>query len=151
MNVSIDMCAQLSDSDAIRAAERQIKVVNPLAQKGWDALVLSNPNHSFFHGSSWAEVLSATYKYTPCYFVESDQDRLVALFPVMEVDSFLTGRRGISLPFTDECQPLVTDASFYPGMLQKIIQHGARRRWNYLECRASVPFLLRAHARDFRG
>ena len=43
----------------------------------------------------------------------------VPLLPLMEVDSWLTGRRGISLPFTDECEPLYPDAESFKNLLQK--------------------------------
>ena len=71
----------------------------------WDSRLNHFPGATFFHGAAWARVLHSTYGYQPVYFATVEQDRLRSLLPVMEVNSWLTGRRGISLPFTDDCLP----------------------------------------------
>jgi hypothetical protein len=80
-------------------------------------------------------VLSETYQYTPLYFTLVDNGKLLALIPVMEVNSYLTGRRGVSLPFTDYCEPLITDGIQFDTLFQQIIEYGKRRKWRYLELR----------------
>src|SRR6188472_2312476 len=127
MRASTDTCVHPRDAEELCSARRAIKIGNPLHEASWNASILSHQDYSFFHSTSWAEVLQATYGYIPSYFCDYDQDRLAALFPVMEVNSVLSGRRGVSLPFTDECPPLVSDASLYPGLLRKVIEHGRDR------------------------
>jgi hypothetical protein len=68
-----------------------LQIINPITYPGWDDLLLSTPDCSFFHSSAWARVLAESYSYTPKYFTMMDDGRLVALIPVMEVNSFLTG------------------------------------------------------------
>src|ERR1700741_4502663 len=75
--------------------------VNPITQPGWDAMVAKHQDGSFFHSAAWASVLTDSYGYSPRYFVVKENDALRALLPVMEVNSRFTGRRGVSLPFTD--------------------------------------------------
>jgi hypothetical protein len=53
----------------------------------------------------------------------------------MEINSALTGRRGVSLPFTDECQPLGFSSGDYRETLQELTAVGRQRRWKHLECR----------------
>src|SRR5437588_684822 len=77
--------------------------LNPLERPGWDELILSHREASFFHTAGWASVLQDTYGHTPHYFGVLEGERLSALLPLMEVNSLWTGRRGVSLPFTDEC------------------------------------------------
>jgi hypothetical protein len=60
---------------------------------------------------------------------------LPALLPVMEVNSWLTGRRGVSLPFTDECAPLCADADSFRRLFREALEYAKVRAWNYLECR----------------
>jgi hypothetical protein len=75
----------------------------------------------------------------------------------MEVFSPLTGRRGVSLPFTDLCFSL---GSAEAGALHKAaLTEGQRRGWRYLECRssddgwpgASPSLSFWGHAIDLRG
>ncbi len=135
MRASADICVHPRDVERRCSSQRAIRIVNPLHEASWDASILSHQDYSFFHSASWAEVLHDTYGYTPSYFCDYDQDRLTAVFPVMEVNSVLTGRRGVSLPFTDECPPLVSDESVYPELLRQVIEHGKARKWKYFEGR----------------
>ena len=58
----------------------------------WDELLLTSDQSIFFQTSAWAKVLCESYNYTPLYFITKDDDRLSSLIPVMEVNSFLTGK-----------------------------------------------------------
>lgn len=120
--------------------------VNPLEETGWDAALQSFPSSSIFHTAAWAKVLQATYGYTPVYFTLRESGCLRALLPLMEVDSWLTGKRGVSLPFTDDCEPLCSDAGALTGMLKKVMEYGAERNWRYLECRGGKEFFAGAPA-----
>ena len=120
------------------AGQTQIAVLNPLEEPGWDALVETHPENSFFHSCAWARVLQETYGHRPTYFCCVSDRKLVGLLPVMEVCSPLFGRRAISLPFTDFCHPLpaARELNWDPYELAK--QRGQRRAWRYLECRGGV-------------
>jgi len=83
-------------------------VVNPLEHPKWDALLIGHSGKSFFHSSSWARVLNETYGHKPAYICRFEDGQLKQLLAIMEVSSPLTGRRGVSLPFSDFCPPLTT-------------------------------------------
>ena len=83
-----------------------IEIINPIEYPNWDELLLTSDQSIFFQTSAWARVLCESYNYTPLYFITKDNGRLTSLIPVMEVSSFITGKRGISLPFTDYCPPI---------------------------------------------
>src|SRR5437868_4430600 len=85
------------------------EIIDPTTEPAWDRLVKSRPESTFFHTSAWARVLNSAYGYKPLYFVKREGEKLSAAVCVMEVDSFLTGKRGVSLPFTDFCEPLAED------------------------------------------
>jgi CelD/BcsL family acetyltransferase involved in cellulose biosynthesis len=112
---------------------------NPLEHDDWDAQLENSSAASFFHSSAWAKVLQGTYGYHPVYFTLGDSGCLRTLLPFMEVDSWLTGRRGISLPFTDECTPICPDADTLKILFQEAIHYADKRAWRYLECRGSRP------------
>jgi hypothetical protein len=53
----------------------------------------------------------------------------------MDVRSWLTGRRGVSLPFTDFCEPLLAGKSAPPEVIDPLIELGRERHWKYFEVR----------------
>ena len=116
-------------------------IVNPLDFPHWNESLRSLPGHSFFHTSSWAEVLHRSYGYKPVYFTMWEGDVLSALLPCMDINSFLTGRRGVSLPFTDYCEPLVSNAALFPEMLAAAIAFGKKQNWKTLEFRGGETFM----------
>lgn len=136
-----------------------IPPVNPLEDPLWDTKLAACPGATFFHGSAWARVLHDTYGFQPVYFTLGGPERIDALLPLMEVNSWLTGRRGIGLPFTDECAPLCPDAGGFAPLYACALAHARSRNWKYLECRggrslfgdvpASTSFY--DHLLDLRG
>jgi lipid II:glycine glycyltransferase (peptidoglycan interpeptide bridge formation enzyme) len=57
----------------------------------------------------------------------------------MEVDSVLTGRRGISLPFTDECEVLGGDERMRRAIFRQLVIRATERGWKYIELRGRLP------------
>jgi hypothetical protein len=53
----------------------------------------------------------------------------------MEVNSWITGRRGIALPYTDECEPLYSDPASIQRLLQAALEYGRSRGWKSVEWR----------------
>lgn len=108
---------------------------NPSEHSDWDAQLANHPNFSFFHNAAWSKVLTSTYGYAPVYFITREGSQVQSLLPLMEVDSWLTGRRGIALPFTDDCEPLDNDEASFQELFQSAIEFGKSRGWKYVECR----------------
>ncbi len=108
-----------------------IHIINPLEYPGWDEFVLAHPNATIFHSTNWVKVLKKTYGYEPVYFTLSSNEG-VSVFPVMEVNSPVTGLRGVSLPFADYCEPLLYDDSEFEELYREIVEHGRRRNWKYV-------------------
>lgn len=87
-------------------------------------------------------MLHETYGHRPFYFCTISHGQLEALFPVMEVSSPLTGRRGVALPFSDFCPAL--PASRYPlheKLVAGAMEQGRKNGWRYLEFRDAQPAL----------
>ena len=109
-----------------------VRRVNPIEDPGWDARVRAWPETSFFHEAAWARVLHGAYGFRPCYFTDDDAR---SLLPIMEVDSWLTGRRGVALPFTDESAPVCGDGASWDRLWREALDYARARGWRYLECR----------------
>ena len=84
---------------------------NPLQDARWQDFVDRHPQGSVFHGTDWLEALWRTYGYEPVvYSTCPPTGELTNGVVLCRVNSWITGHRLVSLPFTDHCEPLVQDA-----------------------------------------
>lgn len=118
-----------------------ISIVDPTKTENWDELVLSFPSYSFFHSSDWARVLNETYNFTPHYLKVTESGDTKAVLPLMEVDSLFTGRRAVSLPFSDFCEPLVSSGANLKRIRHKVIDYSKEKGFHSLELRDSEVHL----------
>ena len=138
--------------------QSEIQIINPADEEGWNTLLRTSVQGSFYHSSNWAKVLAESYGYTPMYFTMVMHGVLKALIPVMEVNSWITGKRAVSLPFTDYCEPIMTENGLFPDLMEALLSQGRKAKWKSIELRpvnalpeqylpASVYF---GHALDIR-
>lgn len=132
-----------------RDSADEIEVLNPCSQEDWNEEIFRTPGGSFFSTANWAEVLEKSYSYEPVYLTIRKQAALKALLPVMEVDSYLTGKRGVSLPFSDYCEPIVTDAAQFHELFTAALALGKKRRWRYLELRGGGDFFNKPESSEW--
>jgi hypothetical protein len=111
-------------------------LTNPLADSEWDDAINMHPDATIFHSTAWARVLVDTYGHRPCYVQMSLNGNLLALVPMMEVQSVLTRSRGVCLPFSDSCAPLTFSSFGHELVVQKLQQIARERRWSYFELRS---------------
>lgn len=112
-----------------------IQIINPTEYPQWDDLLLPNHRSSFFLTAAWAKVLSESYNYKPLYFAVVDNGKLNSLVPLMEIKSLLTGKRGVSLPFTDECPCIFAGKDYYTAVMEGLIKYGKQAEWKHIELR----------------
>jgi hypothetical protein len=143
VQILLDMLRRPTVSEADRGSGA-VRRVNPLNHPGWDARLAAHPECSFFHSAAWASVLAETYRCSPVYFTVFSGDCLVALLPVMEMNSWLTGRRGVALPFSDECEPLGDGSRLKGTLIPEVLQYGRGRDWKYFECRGGKALFNQA-------
>src|SRR5881392_307166 len=135
------MLRSLPQPDATKGVEpagRPLKAIllNPLLDATWDTAVRNHPDATIFHSTAWARVLVDTYGHRPCYVQISLYGNLLALIPMMEVQTVLTKSRGICLPFSDYCAPLTFSSFGHELVTQKLKQIAHERCWSYFELRS---------------
>jgi CelD/BcsL family acetyltransferase involved in cellulose biosynthesis len=119
----------------------QVERIDPFAGDRWDSLVTPRADHSIFHRSAWARVLAETYGHRPFYLSIVAAGAGEALVPLMEVNSPVTGRRGVSLPFADFAGPLWSAPHQASEAYEAMLELAKERKWKRLEIRgdASPP------------
>ena len=118
----------------------EMRICDPVRNPGWDHLVALHRDAGCFHTSAWAKVLQQTYNHHPFYLRFSRGRRLTALVPLMEVRSPFTGRRGVCLPFSDTCEPLIFDRDAVDLVRDRVVRFAQERRWKHLEIRGGKLF-----------
>ncbi len=130
-----------------------IKIINPLQEKEWNKDIIKFEHYSFFHTSWWANTLFETYNYKPVYFTLIKNDSLHAVVPCMEIKSKFTGRRLVSLPFSDFCEPLFNSIDDSEILKDFIFDYCETNGLNYIEFRTSetrFPFETEQFRMDLR-
>jgi len=104
--------AQARHPRAAAAGSLAPVLLDPLADPRWERLLRRAPQACAFHHPRWLGLLHAQYRYpmTACA-VAGDDGELLAGLPVARVESRLTGRRLVALPFSDHCAALVADGA----------------------------------------
>jgi hypothetical protein len=132
--------------EKISGKSLQMRILDPIHEPVWDNVVTLHRDANCFHTSAWAKVLHQTYGHRPFYLQFSCGRRLAALIPLMEVRSPFTGRRGVCLPFSDACEPLVFDPEVIELVKDRLIRFAQERRWRYLEIRGGKFFRVASNS-----
>lgn len=118
---------------------KEVQLIDPTATELWDNYILAHGNCTFYHSSAWSRALSESYGYVPFFFSIISHGVLEAAIPCLEVNSMITGRRVVSLPFSDFCEPIVSDLDTYRYLIDYIIEFGKKAGWRTAEFRAGNP------------
>ncbi len=113
-----------------------IDTIDPLTDPRWKSFVDLHPGASVFHHPYWLDALHRTYQFKPLVFTtarpgEALTDGLV----FCPVRSWITGKRWVSLPFSDHCD-LLADS---PETRWHLAEHFARslpHDFDYAEIRS---------------
>lgn len=115
--------------------------INPINDPNWDNLLLTSGDFSFFHTAAWARVISRSYGYEPAYFFRTENGRLSFVMPLMSIASPVTGRRGVSLPFSDFCDFFGPNDLYLDDVVRAVLDYGRHIRWDYVEWRTTGDFV----------
>jgi CelD/BcsL family acetyltransferase involved in cellulose biosynthesis len=122
------------------ARPRAVYQIQPLQDPRWAEFVDRHPRCSVFHTVAWLNALHRTYGYQPIAYTTSPPGiRLEDGLVFCRVASWITGRRLISLPFSDHCEPLVNDASDAQIFFSALEQTLHREKLRYIEIRPMQP------------
>ena len=110
---------------------------DPVTDPRWPRLLQRHPEASIFHSREWLEAIRRTYGYEPVGYTTSSGDELTNGLVLCRVRSWLTGKRLVSLPFSDHCQPLASDQDL-SGILQHLRSGRKKEGYKYIELRPAA-------------
>ena len=124
----------------------KIFMLDPLADARWSRLVDRHPRASVFHTRGWLEALHRTYGYEPVVYTStSPSEELANGIVFCRIASWLTGRRMVSLPFSDHCEPLVDNREEWEFLTTSMIAMARSEGYRHVEIR---PLFDPAPGRD---
>jgi len=124
-----------------------VYIIDPLQDIRWEQFLQVHHDACLFHSTAWLGALQRTYGYTPLVYTTSrPREPLRDGMVFCRVDSWLTGRRLVGLPFSDYCAPLIDSpesVSLFSAVLERELQEQQLR---YIEVRPlqQVGFPCRA-------
>ncbi len=123
-------------SQRVEHAASHAYEIGPLSDRRWDAFVAGHPQSSVFHSTNWLAALKAVYGYESIVVTTSaPTGPLTNGLVFCRVKSWLTGRRLVSLPFSDHCDPLIGSADELDALLVHMKQQVTKEKWKYFEIR----------------
>jgi Acetyltransferase (GNAT) domain len=110
--------------------------LDPIRDSRWAAFVENHRDSSVFHSRGWLQALRDAYGYkfvvvSTC----SPEQKLTNGIIFCRVESWLTGRRLVSLPFSDHCEPLIDGTVGVDQLLLHFKRQVHEGQWKYLEIR----------------
>jgi CelD/BcsL family acetyltransferase involved in cellulose biosynthesis len=97
-----------------------IVCVDPRSDQLWRRLVDQVPS-GVFHSPGWIQVLTDTYGWeASAYVLLDDQGEPKAGIPYCRITDML-GERIVTLPFSDYCDPLVSDAECWRSLVDRLV------------------------------
>lgn len=117
----------------------EIYRIDPLKDPRWPVFLQRHPHASIFHTTGWLEALRRTYGYQPVAFTTSAPAQVLTdglLFCC--IDSRFTGRRLVSLPFSDHCELLSSTPENLTIFLHFLQQNLKKEKWRYVELRPLI-------------
>ena len=121
---------------SISKVSKAVHRIDPREDPRWSGFLEKHPLASVFHSAAWLDALSRTYGYEPvAYTTSSDDGELESAIVFCRVESQLTGRRLVSLPFSDHCDALVDSKDDLQLLSEKVAEESTGEQWRYIEMR----------------
>jgi Acetyltransferase (GNAT) domain len=128
-------------SDVVAArGRRPVYTFQPLTDPRWGRLLEQHPSSSVFHTAAWLDALHRTYGYVPTAITTcppGTELRNAAVF--CRVESWLTGRRLVALPFSDHCDLLADSTADLALLVSALREEVHRQNLRYVEARPLRP------------
>ena len=110
--------------------------IDPLTDHRWDQFLQQHARASIFHTRGWLEALRRTYGYELAVYTTCPRHQELSNGMVFcQIRSLLTGRRLVSVPFADHCEPLVDSVDDYNEILAFLRDKFGNETFKYIEIR----------------
>ncbi len=117
----------------------KIVFVDSLEDERWDRFVEMHPNGWIYHLSAWKLLLEKSFSHIKGFCIaqiSNTNNEICAGLPIFEVNSFLTGKRLVSIPFGTLCDPLYYHEDDLRVIADCAIQLADSHKCSFIEIRS---------------
>jgi FemAB-related protein (PEP-CTERM system-associated) len=109
----------------------------------WHTSIEEQAKNSFYYDQRWLGILTTFYGYRIIRLTTTTEDgQITGFLPLCAVNSPLTGRRLVNLPFSDQCPLLATDEASANDLVEQALRLARQQKVKYLELRTGTNKLL---------
>ena len=115
-----------------------ITIVDPIKDSRWDQFVENHPFGWIVHLSGWKTVLENSFPHIKGHYLallDHTNNEIRAALPIFEVNSWLLGKRMVSIPFATVCDPLVGEKEDWELLLEHAIMLSHSLAASFIEIR----------------
>lgn len=105
-------------------------------QQAWNDYVQASPHASFYHRFEWKAINEQSFGHQTAYLAALDGDRIVGVYPLVQVKSLLFGNIACSLPFVNYGGPATDTEASERALLDAAAAVCERWKVDYLEIRS---------------
>jgi len=110
--------------------------LDPLQDPRWAEFVDRHHRASVFHTVAWLQALRGAYGYEPVVFTTAPPGvELKNGIVFCRINSWLTGKRLVALPFSDHCEPLCDSKSDLTQLIHHLQLLLPQQEWKFFEFR----------------
>ena len=110
--------------------------IKEIGRQRWDSFVDSHPYGGIYHTSAWHEVIRLSYGYQARYHVVLNEDgEIRSGLPSVTIRNLFLGRRLVSFPYSDYCDPLITASGDLGKLYDSVHDLAVKQRARSLEFR----------------
>src|SRR5437764_6167751 len=110
-----------------------------LPDTSWQVFLEQDGTPSFYHSQAWLDLITKLYGYSVMLLTTSNQaGQITGFLPLCSMHSPLTGRRLVSLPFSDSSPIVATDDASANDLIDQAIGLAQGQKVRYLELRPGI-------------
>lgn len=114
-----------------------------LSDSHWSTFVEQQTKDSIYYSQPWLDLITNLYGFSIIPLTTTNgAGQITGFLPLCSVQSPLTGRRLVALPFSDLCPLLAVDDDSAGDLVDQAIRLAQEKRVKYLELRTSINDVL---------
>jgi hypothetical protein len=106
----------------------------------WDSYVTQHPDGWLTHTADWKKVIEKSFGHIKGYcfcLVDKNYNDIIAGIPAFIVDSYISGKRLVSIPFATICDPLADNNAHIDLLVNALIEAKEQMHCKSIEVRSS--------------
>ncbi len=118
----------------------------------WSSIIERQTKNSPYYNQAWLDLITKLYGYSLIPLTTTDAaGQLTGMLPLCFMKSPLTGRRLVSLPFSDHCPLLASNEAAANALIDQAIDLARQKRVRYLELRTGINETLEQRSELYAG